>query len=267
MSEGWIAIHRELQHCWIADDKPYNYMSAWIDLLLLANHRSTKIPFDGKLLEIERGSFITSMLKLSDRWGWSRTKVKHFLDMLVEDKMIEYKSDNKKTSINVVNYRKYQDIDVDKKATEKQQKSNRKTTEKQQKSTNNNVNNEKQCKQYKYIGFCDEELDAVLKDFIEMRNKIKKPMTNRAIEMLIKKVKELSQALPFSDEEYNKATAKLIMEQSIEHSWSGVYPLKESDNKHGNRSDKEPPVGYKDESTGKIYLGDGKWDYDNSVWE
>ena len=117
--------------------------------------------------------------------------------------------------------------------------------------------------------FQDEELDAVLKDFIEMRNKIKKPMTNRAIEMLIKKVKELSPALPFADEEYNKATAKAIMEQSIEHSWSGVYPLKlkESEKKHGNRSDKEPPVGYKDESTGKIYLGDGKWDYDSSVWE
>ena len=88
--------------------------------------------------------------------------------------------------------------------------------------------------------------------------------------MLVKKVKGLSPALN-SNEEYDKETAKLIMEQSIEHSWSSVYPLKERSDKNSGtsgRTDKEPPIGYKDEATDKIYLGNGKWEYDDhGFWD
>ena len=38
---------------------------------------------------ISRGSFLTSELKLMDRWGWSKKKVRGFLELLVSVNMIE----------------------------------------------------------------------------------------------------------------------------------------------------------------------------------
>lgn len=65
--------------------------------------------------------------------------------------------------------------------------------------------------------FEDEELNEAFKDFIEMRKKIRKPMTDKAISLAISKLNKLS------NNETNKAIA--ILNQSIESSWTGLYPL------------------------------------------
>src|SRR5699024_239004 len=49
-----------------------------------------------------------------DTWSWSNTKVNNFLKLLEKDGMIVYKSDTKKTVINVVNYRVYHDVETEK---------------------------------------------------------------------------------------------------------------------------------------------------------
>ena len=67
--------------------------------------------------------------------------------------------------------------------------------------------------------FEDEELNEAFKDFIEMRKKIKKPMTEKAITLSISKLDKLSGG--------SKAKAIAILNQSIEGSWTGLYPLKE----------------------------------------
>ena len=120
--KGWICLHRKIQECDIWRDKPFSRGQAWIDLLLLANHEDKKIMFDGNLIKVERGQRITSMRKLSDRWGWSRAKVVKFLDVLEAEQMITRKSDKKKTLLTIENYAFYQDV--------KPQKSHRKATEK-----------------------------------------------------------------------------------------------------------------------------------------
>lgn len=140
--EGWISVHRKIKECWIWDEKPFDRTHAWIDLLLSANHQAKKIMFDGTLYEVERGSFITSIRKLCDKWGWSNTKVKKFLEALTDEEMITYKSDTKKTTITIVNYEVYQDINITKNITETSQKHHRNVTETSQKHTNNNDNND-----------------------------------------------------------------------------------------------------------------------------
>lgn len=61
------------------------------------------------------------------------------------------------------------------------------------------------------------ELEQTLKDFIDMRKTIKKPMTTRALELLIKNLNKLT----------NLEEEKIeILNQSIEHGWQTVYPLK-----------------------------------------
>ena len=104
MNEGWISLHRKISLNWIWEDKPFSKGQAWIDLLLMANHKNRKIPFDNGIIEIKRGSFVTSIRKLSEKWGWSRTKVSKFLQYLNIDNMVTLNSDIKKTAITIVNY-------------------------------------------------------------------------------------------------------------------------------------------------------------------
>ena len=141
MSKGWISVHRKLWDSWLWNDKPFSKGQAWIDLLMLANHTDDKTLIDGNLVDVKRGERITSLRKLSERWGWSITKTKKFFDTLQKEQMIVYKSDTKKTTYTIVNYSDYQDTNNSRSNAEVTQKENRSNTEVTQKETNNNVNN------------------------------------------------------------------------------------------------------------------------------
>lgn len=65
----------------------------------------------------------------------------------------------------------------------------------------------------------DEKLDSAFKEYVAMRKKIKSPMTERAIELAIKKLNTLSNG--------DNDVAIEILEQSIMNSWKGLFPLKE----------------------------------------
>ena len=141
MSYGWISIHRKIQDNLIWNDKPFNRGAAWVDLLLLANHEDKKVLFNGSIIEVKRGEKITSLRKLSERWGWSREKTKNFLILLKSENIIDFKTDHQKTTYKIVNYNVYQNEYVDKRATEKPLTDQQKATEKPLTDTNNNINN------------------------------------------------------------------------------------------------------------------------------
>lgn len=109
MAEGWIKIYRNIQEHWLWNCEPFSRGQAWIDLLLMANHKENKVMINGNLIVIKTGERVTSIRKLSERWKWSTCKVKHFLKQLESDKMIECLSDTSKTVIKIVNYEKYQE--------------------------------------------------------------------------------------------------------------------------------------------------------------
>lgn len=67
-----------------------------------------------------------------------------------------------------------------------------------------------------------EELDNIFKEYIDMRKKIKKPMTDRAIQLSIKKLHELAT----KGDIFNVPLAISIVEQTIFHNWLGLFPLK-----------------------------------------
>ena len=106
--EGWIKLHRRLQECWVWDDKPFSKGQAWVDLLLSANHADKKILFNGELITITRGQYMTSVRKLAEKWGWSRNTVLKFLTILESDKMLTRDSDNHRTLLTIENYGVYQ---------------------------------------------------------------------------------------------------------------------------------------------------------------
>ena len=139
-ANGYILLHRSLQDHWLWNDKPFSKGQAWVDLLLLVNYKPGKTMFNKQLCDVDRGERVTSNAVLSERWGWSETKVKKFLDTLESDGMIELKKDHKKTVVKVLNYGDYQ-IGIDekkplkdhRKSAENPVEDHRKTTERPQK--------------------------------------------------------------------------------------------------------------------------------------
>lgn len=77
------------------------------------------------------------------------------------------------------------------------------------------------------------DLKECIKDFIKMRAAIKKPLTDRALKILLDKLDKLE----------SKEGKKIkVLEQSIMNSWQGVFPLKEEVNEHVKcTSDKYDP--------------------------
>ena len=64
----------------------------------------------------------------------------------------------------------------------------------------------------------NKDLREILLEFIKMRKLIKKPLTDKALKLIMSKLDKLAQT----------DTAKIhILEQSIESCWQGIYPLKE----------------------------------------
>ncbi len=151
-SKGYISLWRSLQDNFLWEDKPFAKGQAWIDLLLMANHKPTKIMIGNDVEELKQGEFITSIAKLCKRWGWSNTKVKSFLNLLEKDGMLITESTTKRTKVSLRNYSDYQvsplaknDTKTIQKRYENDTKTIRSTCENDtfhlQKHTNNNDNN------------------------------------------------------------------------------------------------------------------------------
>jgi len=140
LAHGYIKLHRQLQNNWLWQERrSFSKAEAWIDILFLVNHQEAKVTLGNELITVGKGSRIISVRQLCERWKWSNTKVKAFLDILVADKMIVYKSDTKKTVITVVNWDLYQ-CDNDTKTSQKRHDS---ITDQSQKRTNKNDKNDK----------------------------------------------------------------------------------------------------------------------------
>jgi len=75
----------------------------------------------------------------------------------------------------------------------------------------------------------DELLEKTFQDYITTRKQIKAPMTDRAIELAINKLTELSNG------DNNKAVK--ILERSIMNGWKGLFPLDDPPNNSGGKPD------------------------------
>lgn len=106
--EGYINLHRKIQYSWLWS-KP-EYFQWFIAMIFKANYKNIKTVFEGKLTEIERGSFITSQRKLSAELPQcSEQKLRTFLKILEKDKVIKITKPSKKaTQITILNYDSYQ---------------------------------------------------------------------------------------------------------------------------------------------------------------
>lgn len=214
MSKGYIKLHRQLQDCWIwKEEEPFSKGQAWVDLLMMANHKDKKTFFDGYLIVVKKGQFISSIAKLSSRWKWDRKKVSKFLDLLENDEMVTTKRTTHGTTITIVNWDFYQ---LDGTTDGTTNGTTTTPTDGQPLPTNKN---DKECiKNEKNIYTDDETLNDAIKDFIEHRKKLRKPMTEKAIQLFIAKLRKLSSTTEGQIHLINTA---------IERGWMTVYPEKQ----------------------------------------
>ncbi len=106
--KGYIKVYRDIRDHWLWDQKPFSKGQAWIDLLMLVNHEDKRLKFDDEIVTCRRGMTITSLRKLSERWGWSPGKVDRFLKLLKSEIMIQEERNSRRTIISIVNYGDYQ---------------------------------------------------------------------------------------------------------------------------------------------------------------
>lgn len=232
MNEGFILIHRKiLEWEWYSN---INDRLVWLHCLLSANWKDGY--FEGK--KIGRGSFVTSLNKLSKEIGISIQQVRTSLNHLKSTNNLTYETNHQFSIITINNYDKYQ---IEQQTN--QQTINKRATNEQQ-TINNNINKynkeikEKEKDIYKYISkkkeneniekkyFESLKVNTIFNEFLELRKKLKAVNTDRAINMLINKLNE-----------YDEETQYEMIEQSIINSWKGIFELKNKTKKKDNFMD------------------------------
>lgn len=83
-------------------------------------------------------------------------------------------------------------------------------------------NREEEIRKESEVYYPDDLLNQAFIDYIKMRKQIKKPMTERAIQLAMKKLNDLSGG--------DNDKAIKILEQSIMNSWQGLFELKQNNN-------------------------------------
>ena len=212
-NNGWIKLHRKLLDNPVVM-KDSDHLAVWIYLLLNASHTEYPVLFGGKKISLKAGQLITGRKSIASTLGISESKVRRVLDLFEIDQQIDRQRSNKNSLVSILNWDKYQIFDqqIDQQAT------NKRPTSDQQATTNKNNKNIKNIKECKEIIYSDvPELNETIIAFIDYRKSIKKPMSDRAITLLIGKLNKMSNSVQEQIE---------ILNQSILNGWQGIFPLK-----------------------------------------
>ena len=221
-NNGWIKLHRKLLDNPVVM-KDSDHLAVWIYLLLNASHTEYPVLFGGKKISLKAGQLITGRKSIASTLGISESKVRRILDLFEIDQQIDRQRSNKNSLVSILNWDKYQIFDqqIDQQAT------NKRPTSDQQVTTNKNNKNIKNIKECKEIIYSDvPDLNEAIIAFIDYRKSIKKPMSDRAITLLLGKLNKMSNSVQEQIE---------ILNQSILNGWQGIFPLK-SDSGTGKKA-------------------------------
>jgi len=251
MLEGWVKLYRTLTENDLWLEKPFSKGQAWVDLLLITNHKKGIVKVkNGLTFPVKRGECGYSILGLADRWGWSRGKVDRFLLSLKDEKMIsiiDIKTDTKTSSkmdtlnrsvIKVIQYEEYQGTD-----TKTSSKTGNKT------NTKRTLNGHKQeCKEginllHKLIqgGFeIQKEFMPVIEDWLEYKKNRKETYkSEKGLKAFINRLIKISNNSP--------TTANDIIETSMANDWKGIFEIKSTPKDTGSKGDFIPVLKIREE--------------------
>lgn len=131
--QGWVKLHRQMLDSSF-HNKP-SYVSLWVTLLLMANHKTTKFMWNGEETEVKSGQIITGRKALSEQTGIAESTIEDILKVLKRQHQIQQQTTTKYRLITILNWDTYQSSDST--------SNNKATTKQQQTDTYKNDKNEK----------------------------------------------------------------------------------------------------------------------------
>ncbi|KKK55773.1 hypothetical protein LCGC14_3071180 [marine sediment metagenome] len=216
MYRGYVKLWRRLQNSSLWKQEKFTRGQAWVDLIMLANHKPGYIRVRGIKVDIDRGQLAHSELTLAKRWKWSRGKVRRFLKELTSNpvQQIEQQKNNLTSLINIINYDQYQSDGTTDGHQTVHQTDTKRYTKRYTNKNDKNVKNEK--KELELPDFINPETWKAFKDH---RKKMRLIMTPHAEKLIINKL------IKFHKDGVDPNAA---LNEAIEKSWRSVFaPKKE----------------------------------------
>ena len=207
---GFIKLDRKILNWeWY---KNKNTRLVFLHLLLTANYE----PGEWRGIKYGVGECLTSLPKLATDCSLTIQQVRTSLSNMKLTGEITERIVGRCRVITINNWSLYQSDN---------RKNNRKVTDNQQdnqqesnRETNTSLRN-KEIKKKEYIYYDDPDLNKAFADYVSMRKQIKKPMSDRAIDLAKGKLDSLSNG--------DRDTAIAVLNQSIMNSWQGLFELKQ----------------------------------------
>jgi hypothetical protein len=219
--DGWIKLHRKFINWEWFDNN--NMVKLFIYLLLNCNHQDNN--WHG--INIKRGQFLTSIDKLSKNLKLTNQQTRTLIGKLKMSGELTSETTNQFTILTLVNYNTYQD-----EKTKINKQNNDKITNEQQ-TTNKQTNNKQEDKKEKNDKnkinsslFLNENFVKIWEEWITFRKEMKKPLTETTIK---KQIKHL--------EQFEVHNSILMIEQSIQNGWLGIFELKKDYKKDTIKAD------------------------------
>lgn len=213
MEGNYVKFYRDIKDWeWYRN---LNTFKLFFHCVVRANWQDGK--FEGKT--IERGSFVSSYSRLAEETGLTYDEVRTAVKNLVKTENITVKKYPKYSVITVISYDDYQALPSQ--VPGNAQPGHRQGPIYSQSNPNNRrkkeEKEEQEGKKGRNIYSTDEALNAAICDFVEFRKRIKSPMTEKAVSLMITKLNKITS---------NSEEQVEILNQSILNGWKGVFPLK-----------------------------------------
>ena len=221
-NNGWIKLHRKIIDSAVFENP--KILKLWIWCLCKASHKGYESMVGNQIVVLPEGQFIFGRKTASSELKIKESMVYKYIKLLEKLEMINIKSNNKFSIITIEKWAFYQFDNDEEQQQKEQQRNNKGTTKEQQRNTNKNVKNVKNVKEIIYSDV--PELNEAIIAFIDYRKSIKKPMSDRAITLLLGKLNKMSNSVQEQIE---------ILNQSILNGWQGIFPLK-SDSGTGKKA-------------------------------
>lgn len=177
MTRGYVKVWRKIKESpWY---KKPNVSHLAQHLIREANHDSQRLFLNSEIIELNRGQIITGRKELSRETGLTEQEIRTAINSLIKCDFLTSKSTNRFTIITICNYEQYNP-----EATSKQPALQ--PTSNQLATTNKNDKNKRR-KEIKNIVFDSSVFDAeVIQEFTEYRKTKKAPLTQKALDSILK---------------------------------------------------------------------------------
>jgi hypothetical protein len=213
IENGFIKVHRSMLS-WEWYDST-EVVRLFLHLLLTANYE----PKRWRGVDIERGQRVCSIATLSRETNLSARTVRTCLNKLISTGEVTKQSSPKHTVLSIKNYDLYQSA-TNETTSPRQTSDKPPTNERQQRKKEKKDKKDKEVyiPPISPLDDISENARKAFACFMEMRVKMKKPMTGEAVRLAVNKLKGMAT---------NEATQIAIINQSIERCWLSFFPLKD----------------------------------------